>query len=207
MDMALSLSTALSLTSPPVFVPSVWANLTTDIKAGKFDIGMGGISITLARAQAAYFSSPIQRVGKIACIRCADAAKFTGLDTLDQAGVKIAVNPGGTNQAFDVANFQNAEIVLVADNNAVYQAVIDGTADSMVSDVIEVEFQVKLHEGVLCAAGDTQEPWTYEELGYLLPRGDQIWKEFVDTWVRIQLGGGAWNTTLTKWMDFGWPSV
>lgn len=146
-------------------------------------------------------------MGKIACIRCTDSSKYTSLDTLDQAGVKIAVNPGGTNQAFDIANFQNAEIVLVADNNAVYQAVIDGTADSMVSDVIEVELQVKLHEGVLCVAGDTSAPWTYEELGYLLPRGDQIWKEFIDTWARIQLGGGNWNTTLTKWMDFGWPSV
>lgn len=203
-DMAQSLSNALSLPSPPVFVPSVWANLTKNIAANKFDIGMGGISVTLSRAQTAFFSTPVQRVGKTGCIRCADKTKYTDFATLDVAGTKIAVNPGGTNEAFDKANFKNADLVLVADNNAVYQAVVDGTADAMVSDKIEVELQINLHNGTLCMVNE--EPWTFEELGYLSPR-DQVWKNFVDTWVRIKQGDGSWNTTLAKWMAYEWPAV
>ncbi|KAJ0335928.1 hypothetical protein COL922a_008599 [Colletotrichum nupharicola] len=148
-DAAQSLSNALGLPSPPRLIKTVWANITSDLAAGKFDIAMGGVSLTLARAKTALFSTAIQRVGKTACIRCVDADKYTDLATLDQTGVKVAVNPGGTNEAFDRANLKNAEIILVEDNNAVYQAVLDGTADAMISDLIEVELQVKLHEGQL----------------------------------------------------------
>ncbi|CZT18534.1 related to Cyclohexadienyl dehydratase [Ramularia collo-cygni] len=203
-DMAQALSNALSLPSPPVFVPSVWANLTKDVAADQFDIAMGGVSITLPRAKTAFFSTSMQRVGKTGCIRCADKEKYTDFESLDVSGVKIAANPGGTNEAFDRANFQNAEIVIVEDNNAVYQAVIDGTADAMVSDKIEVELQVNLRNGSLCMVNE--EPWTFEELGYLLPR-DQAWKNFVDLWVRNQVEGGAWNETLGKWMAYKWPAV
>lgn len=204
MDMAQALSNALALPSPPVFIPSAWSNLTQDIAGGKFDIAMGGVSITLARARTAFFSTPVQRVGKAGCIRCADSAKYTDLASLDVSGVKISANPGGTNEAFDRENFVNAEILTVADNNAVYQAVIDGAADAIVSDKIEVELQVNLRNGSLCMVNDV--PWTFEELGYLLPR-DQVWKNFVDVWVRIRVESGGWNVTLRKWMQYEWPDV
>ncbi|GJC89999.1 cyclohexadienyl dehydratase [Colletotrichum liriopes] len=204
-DAAQSLSNALGLPKPPRLVATKWANITTDLTAGKYDIAMGGVSLTLARAKTAFFSTAIQRVGKTACIRCADADKYTDLASLDQPGVKVAVNPGGTNEAFDRANLKSATIVLVEDNNAVYQAVLDGTADAMISDLIEVELQVKLHEGQLCIANPA-EPFNFEELGYAVPR-DIVWKHFVDAWVHVQLGSGAWNQTLEKWLNYKWPSV
>ncbi|OHF01548.1 bacterial extracellular solute-binding protein, family 3 [Colletotrichum orchidophilum] len=204
-DAAQSLSNALGLPKPPRLVATKWANITSDLSAGKFDIAMGGVSLTLARAKTAFFSTAIQRVGKTACIRCADADKYTDLASLDQAGVKVAVNPGGTNEAFDRANLKSATIVMVEDNNAVYQAVLDGSADAMISDLIEVELQVKLHEGELCIA-NPDEPFNFEELAYAVPR-DIVWKHFVDAWVHVQLGSGGWNGTLEKWLNYKWPSV
>ena len=204
-DAAQSLSNALALPFPPQLVQTVWANLTVDVAAGKFDIAMGGVSVTLKRAAQVFFSTAIQKVGKTACIRCADSEKYTSLATLDTASVKVAVNPGGTNEAFDRANLKNAEIILVQDNNAVYQAVLDGSADAMISDLIEVELQIKLHPGKLCIVNpDT--PFSFEELGYLMGR-DVVWQNFVNAWVHIQLGSGSWNSTLSKWMDYAWPSV
>ncbi|KAK1983953.1 bacterial extracellular solute-binding protein, family 3 [Colletotrichum cereale] len=204
-DAAQSISNALGLPNPPRLVATKWANITSDLTTGKFDIAMGGVSLTLARARTALFSTAIQMVGKTACIRCADAGKYIDLASLDQAGVKVAVNPGGTNEAFDRANLKSATIVLVEDNNAVYQAVLDGTADAMISDLIEVELQVKLHEGKLCIA-NPDAPFNFEELGYAVPR-DIVWKQFVDAWVHVQLGSGAWNQTLEKWLNYKWPSV
>jgi cyclohexadienyl dehydratase len=81
---------------------------------------------------------------------------------------------------------------------------MNGTADAMVSDKIEVELQVNLNNGTLCMVNE--EPWTFEELGYLLPR-DQVFKNFVDTWVRMREGSGGWNATLDKWMEYRWPAV
>ena len=184
------------------FVKTAWANLTTDLAAGKFDIAMGGISLTLLRSRSAFFSTAIQRVGKTGC---SDSAKFTSLSDIDQAGVKVVVNPGGSNYAFDVANLKSASIVLVEDNNAVYEAVLDGSADAMISDLIEVELQLKLHPGELCIVNPGA-PFNFEELAYMMGR-DVVWKNFVDAWVHVMLGSGAWNETLRQWMDYKWPSV
>ncbi|KAH7350984.1 ABC-type amino acid transporter [Rhexocercosporidium sp. MPI-PUGE-AT-0058] len=202
---AQSLSNALGLPHPVQFIPTAWANLTTDLSASKFDIAMSGVSLTLPRARSAFFSTPIQRVGKTGCIRCSDAEKFTSLATIDRGGVRVVVNPGGSNQAFDVANLKKATIVLVQDNNAVYQAVLDGTADAMISDLIEVQLQVRLHPGRLCVV-NPEEPWNFEELGYMMGR-DGVWKGFVDQWVRVMVGSGGWDETLGMWMDYKWPTV
>ncbi|KAK0108454.1 hypothetical protein ONS95_003256 [Cadophora gregata] len=202
---AQSLSNALGLPNPVRFGQTAWANLTTDLAAGKFDIAMGGVSLTLARSRSAFFSTAIQRVGKTGCIRCSDSSKYTSLSTIDQPGVKVVVNPGGSNYTFDVANLKSARIVLVEDNNAVYEAVLDGTADAMISDLIEVELQLKLHPGELCIV-NPGEPFNFEELAYMMGR-DVVWKAFVDAWVHVMLGSGAWNETLTEWMDYKWPSV
>ncbi|KAH7357834.1 bacterial extracellular solute-binding protein, family 3 [Plectosphaerella cucumerina] len=204
-DAAQSLSNALGLPSPPRLVHTTWSNITSDLAAGRFDIAMGGVSVTLTRARTAFFGTAVQRVGKTAAIRCADAAKFTDLASIDQPGVRVAVNPGGTNEAFDRANLKQATIVMVADNNAVYQAVLDGDADTMISDLIEVELQVRMHPGELCIV-NPDAPFNFEELGYAIPQ-DPVWKHFVDAWVHVLQGSGAWNSTLQTWLDYEWPKV
>lgn len=153
-DAAQALSNALNLPYPAKFVPTIWANLTKDINAGKFDIAMGGITITLERAKTAFFSQATQRAGKVACIRCSDARKFTSRETLDREGVIVVVNPGGTNEKFDRANLSRATIKVVDDNNAVFQAVLDGEGDAMITDFIEVELQMKV-----CACSVLSRVW------------------------------------------------
>lgn len=204
-DAAQSLSNALGLPEPPRLIPTIWRDIASDLSAGKFDIAMGGVSVTLARAKTVFFSTAIQRVGKTACIRCADAEKYTDLATLDQPGVRVAANPGGTNEAFDRANLKAATIVLFDDNNAVFEAVRSGEADAMISDLIEVELQVRLHEGELCIV-NPDVPFNFEELGYAVPR-DPVWKHFVDAWVHVMQGSGAWNATLEEWLNYKWPLV
>lgn len=204
-DMAQSLSNSLMLPQPVEFVPTSWSKFSSDLAAGKFDVAMGGVSITLARAQKFLFSTSMMSGGKAACIRCSDLSKYTSLSAIDQPGVKVVVNPGGTNEAFDRANLKNAKILLEQDNNAVFQAVIDGVADMMITDLVEVELQVQLHPGLLCLA-ETNGAFTYEEKAYMIGR-DVVWKEYIDIFVRTALGSGMWNRTLDKWMGYQWPAV
>lgn len=205
-DLANSLSTALALPSPVQFIATTWSNLATDLAAGAFDIAMGGISITIARATKFYFSDPAVRAGKVGCIRCSDADKFTSLETLDVVGTTVVVNAGGSNQAFDIANLKNADLLVFEDNTAVYDAVINGEADAMISDVIEVELEVRLSNGTLCLLGDASDPWTFEQLGYFLPR-DEAWQNLVNIWLGIQVGNGVLNATMAEWMAFDWTTV
>ena len=56
-------------------VQTAWPQLMRDFEADKFDIAMGGITITLDRQKKGLFSTPIMREGKTPIARCADAGK------------------------------------------------------------------------------------------------------------------------------------
>src|ERR1700730_5530734 len=131
-DMAESLAAGLAVKLE--IVPTKWADLLTDLGADKFDIGMGGISITLARQKAAYFSTPLLRTGKSAIARCSEKARFPDLAAIDKPGVKVITNPGGTNEKFDRANLIAAEIVVFPDNSGVWAELIASRAYVMITD-------------------------------------------------------------------------
>ena len=173
------------------FVPTSWPTLMKDFDAGQFDIAAGGISITLDRAKKATFSSPYMREGKTPIARCADKDKFQTIADIDQPGVRVIVNPGGTNEKFDRANLKAAEIKMFPDNTTIFEELVKGNADLMITDSSETRFQQKAHAGVLCAI-HPEKPFDFAEKAYLLPR-DPALKAFVDTWLHIMIENGSYN--------------
>lgn len=198
LDVDMAERLAASLGAKVEIVPTKWADLIADIGADKFDIGMGGISITLARQRAVFFSTPVLRTGKSAIARCTDKAKFDSLTAIDRAGVKVLSNPGGTNEKFDRATLKSAEIVVLADNNAVWPALIAGQGDVMITDNVETRLQQKLHPE-LCAIRP-EAPFDFGELGYMLPR-DMAWKLYVDQFLHVSAETGEMKALLAKWLE------
>ena len=195
-DMANSLATALGVKLE--IVPTKWADLLGDIASEKFDIGMGGISINLTRQKAAWFSTPVMRTGKSAIARCDAQAKFQTLAAIDKAGVKVIANPGGTNEKFDRATLKSAEIVMAPTNLAVWDELIAGKADVMITDNVETRLQQKLHPE-LCAI-HPEAPFDFGELGYLLPR-DAALQQWVDLWLHVATETGELQRITAKWLN------
>ena len=194
-DMATSLAEALGVKLE--IVPTTWSTLLPDLDDGKFDIGMGGISITLPRQRVAFFSQPVMRAGKAAISRCAGRDRFVTLARIDQPGVKVIVNPGGTNERFDRANLHQADIISFPDNTRIFDELIAGHADLMITDAVETKLQQKLHPE-LCAIHPDQ-PFDFGELAYLLPR-DIVLKQFVDQWLHITVENGLWQRLLQTYL-------
>lgn len=158
-------------------IQTAWPTLMADLQAGKYDIGMGGITITLERAKAALFSTPVLRAGKTAIARCTDQARYASLAAIDQPGTRIMTNPGGTNESFDRANLHKADIIVFPNNAQVFDELVAGRADVMITDSVETRLQRRLHPE-LCAI-NPDAPFNFSELGYLLPR-DPALKAWVD---------------------------
>jgi cyclohexadienyl dehydratase len=178
-------------------VPTTWSTLLADLGAGKFDVGMGGISVTLARQKTAFFSMPVLRVGKTPIVRCADKARFQTLAQIDRPGVRVIVNPGGTNEKFDRANLKQAQIVTFADNTKIFDEIVARRADVMITDSVETKLQQKLHPE-LCAVHPDQ-PFDYGELAYLLPR-DIVLQQYVNQWLHLETETGTWRTRLESYL-------
>jgi hypothetical protein len=95
------------------------------------------------------FSNPVFSSGKTPITHCGDEPKYETIAAIDQPGVRIIVNPGGTNERFDRAHLQKATIVPWSDNASIYDALVEGKADLMITDAVETRVQAKLHPGVL----------------------------------------------------------
>src|SRR6202021_2234993 len=126
-DMAEALGKALGVGGE--YVHPAWPQLTKDFEADKFDVAMGGGSITLDRQKKGMFSTPIMREGKTPIARCADKGKFETLADIDKPSTRVIVNPGGTNERFARANIRKPEIRIYSNNVTIFDEIAKRTAD------------------------------------------------------------------------------
>nr|WP_202447761.1 transporter substrate-binding domain-containing protein [Streptomyces sp. SID5468] len=194
-DMARDL--AQSLDAKAEFTPTTWSGILGDLTAGHCDIAMGGVSVTLPRARAAAFSEPYRTDGKTPITRCADQDDYTTLERIDRPGVRVVVNPGGTNEAFARAHLHRATIVVHPDNTTIFDEIVAGRADVMITDASETLYQAKLHPQ-LCAV-HPDHPFTFAEKAYLLPRGDREFEDYVDQWVHLRTHDGTYQRFAAPW--------
>jgi cyclohexadienyl dehydratase len=196
-DMAEALGKALGVKVE--YVQTAWPKMMADFEAGSFDIAMGGVSITLDRQKKGMFSTPIMREGKTPIARCSDQDKFDTLAEIDKAGIRVIVNPGGTNERFARANVKNAEVRVYNDNVTIFDEIAKGNADLMMTDSSETRYQQKLHPGVLCAV-HPDKPFDFAEKAYWLQR-DAALKEFVDQWLHIMMEDGSFRKIYGNWFE------
>jgi len=178
-------------------VPTTWANLITDLDS-KCDTAMGGISITLKRAKQAIYSAPYLRDGKAAIVRCADASKFQTLDDIDRQGVRVVVNPGGTNAEFDTEHLHKAQIVTYPDNNTIFEQLTGNAADVMITDASEIRWEANQNPQ-LCGQS-LDHPFTFEQKGYLIPQSATDLQQWINQWLNIVQNDGTYAALSQKYL-------
>jgi cyclohexadienyl dehydratase len=142
-DIKLGRALASAMGVKPVFVKTSWANLSTDMKNDAFDIALGGISITPERAAVASFSIPYHHGGKTFLCRRADSARFSTAGAVNKSTVRLIENKGGTNESVARALFPAAMLQVFPNNIGVFNEIIIGHADVMVTDDTEADLKAK----------------------------------------------------------------
>jgi len=132
------------------FVPTSWPELSRDLTSGQFDIAIGGITATPERAKMFSLSRAVLPNGKIALSHCKTSALYQDPDTIDRPGVRVVVNPGGTNQLFVEKNIRHAQIIRMENNLDTLQAIRNQTADVMFTDLLEGQYYHTTEPGTFC---------------------------------------------------------
>jgi cyclohexadienyl dehydratase len=149
------------------------------------------VSVSLARQKVAFLSSPITLDGKIPFVRCENVERFQTVAQINQPSVTLIEPPGGTNEAFVHANLPQAKLTLEKENLAIFQQLVDGKADVMITDASEARYQSQ-HYPDLCAV-NPETPMQYIEKAFLLPRDDIAWKSYVDQWLHLAKATGEYE--------------
>jgi cyclohexadienyl dehydratase len=197
LDVDLVQAAAKSLGVEAEVVKSSWPTLMKDFQE-KCDVAVGGISVTLDRQKAAFFSAPYMVNGKAPITKCENAARFQTVADIDKPGVTVIENPGGSNERFARANFKAAKIVIHDDNTTIFDEILKGNADVMISESVETIVQQKLRPG-LCAV-NPDKPLQYGEMAWLLPRGDAVFKAWFDQWFHLAKATGEYDRIVARWL-------
>ncbi|MEO6748210.1 MAG: transporter substrate-binding domain-containing protein [Casimicrobiaceae bacterium] len=107
-------------------------------------------------------------------------------------------NPGGSNERYARATFKQAKIVMFDDNTTIFDEILKGREDVMISESVEAKVQQKLRPG-LCAVNPDKR-LQYGEMAYRLPRGDVAFKTGVDQWLHLARENGDYERTLAAWI-------
>ncbi|WP_369789746.1 transporter substrate-binding domain-containing protein [Rouxiella sp. WC2420] len=197
-DVSMAESLAKSLGVKVNFVKSTWKTLTPDLVAGKCDIAMGGISVTLARQQQVFFAERMDVDGKIPLVRCTDVKKYQTLAQINKPTVRLIEPAGGTNEVFAHAFLPESNLTLSHDNAGIFQQLVDKRADVMITEASEALYQKKSHPS-LCAV-NPDKPMQYGEKSYMLPTDDISWKLYVDQWLHLARATGEYQKIVAGWM-------
>jgi cyclohexadienyl dehydratase len=196
-DIDLARDLAHRLHAEPVFVRTSWSALLEDLNRGEFDMALGGISVTPPRQAAAAFSLPYASGGKTIISRCRDAARYRGLAAVDRPGVRVIVNPGGTNEQYVRANLHQAQLLLYADNRTIFDEISARRADVMITDDVEVNLQTRRHPDLCRAYAGTL---THADKAILLPRDPDLAKA-VNGWLSEALAAGEPARLVQHYLD------
>lgn len=195
-DVTMVQDLATSLGVKVAWVPTTWKTLMDDTIT-KCDIAAGGISINTDRAQRAFFTLPIIEEGKTPITLCTNVKKYDTIAKINRPGVRSITPIGGTNEKFADTHYPKGTIIRWKDNNTIFDEIIAGRADVMTTDASETVWVAK-EKPQLCAVHPSK-PFDYFGKAYLLPRGDIVLKEYVDTWLTMAKKGGTWDAATKPW--------
>lgn len=201
LDIALAADLAKTLGVKLQLVPTTWGAMMGDLADDKFDLAIGGVSVSLERQKKAWFSIPYLRDGKTPIARCDDAQKYQSLADIDRPEVRLIVNPGGTNERFARAHAPHAKLIVHPDNVTIFDRIVAGDADVMVTDAIEARLQQRLHPKLCALHPDA--PFDFSEKAVLLPR-DVALKAYVDQWLHQAIESGAFTRANEQWLAYPW---
>ena len=162
------------------FEGTSWPTLSADVVAEpqRFDLAIGGITITDARRETMLMSDGYLANGKTILCRASDADRFRSLSDIDKEDVQVMVNPGGLNEKFAKEHLTHATLLVHPKNEEIPSLVAEGSADVMITEITEAPYYVKTDSRL--AAPLLNEPFTHGQIGVLMQKGQEDLLEMVN---------------------------
>ena len=178
------------------FVPTDWKTLVSGVTSGKYHM-TGSASISAARAKAAGYSNSYFSLATVPLILKKNADKFTDWADLDKASVTVAATLGTTQEKQVKQFFPNAKYKIVEAPARDFQAVLAGRADAHITSNVEAYKLVAKYPQLMVVP--VSAPKAPTPIAMLLPQDDQVWINYVNTWIALKTERGFFADLGRKW--------
>ena len=179
------------------FVPTKWSGIIPALLTGKFDIIIGGMSVTPQRNLKVNFSIPYEFSGMSIVADSASAGNRGKLADFDNADTKIAVRLG-TTAAEAAKNFlPNAQLLFFDEESQTIQELLNGRVNALVASnplpfTLANEYADKLYLPL-------KEDFTREPISFAVRKGDLDYLNWLNNWVRVNMSKGWLQNRYHYW--------
>jgi cyclohexadienyl dehydratase len=177
------------------FVRTGWTTLAADFAAGRFDVVIGGLTVTPERAAHGTFSIALMEDGKRPLARCAERERYGTVDAINRPGVRLMINRGPSMPELVRQLFPRATLTVNTDDASLIPRLLENEVDVWVTDGVVVDDVARRYPGQLCATTGT--PFTRVTKAWLI-RNDAALVAGIDRELAAELRSGAWRRDLER---------
>ena len=178
------------------FVPTDWKTLVSGVVSGKYHM-TGSASISPARATVAGYTDSYFSLATVPLTLAKNADKFQDWADLDKADVTVAATLGTTQEKQVKQFFPNAQHKIVEAPARDFQEVLAGRADAHITSNVEAYKLVAKYPQLMVVP--VSAPKAPTPIAMLLPQDDQVWINYVNTWIRLKTERGFFEELGRKW--------
>ena len=172
------------------FVPTAWDGIIPALLAGKFDIIISGMSVTIKRNLTVNFTRPYARTGYIviANSKLAQEKGIAGLEDLNREDITIASRRGSTGAVAMERHFPKARKIYFDDDILSVQEVANGSIEAASSTPPKAAFEIERRGDVIRIVSNEQLSPTRE--AFALRKGDPDALNFFSNWIQENEASG-----------------
>jgi cyclohexadienyl dehydratase len=178
------------------FVPTDWKTLVAGVSSGQYQI-TGAASVSPARAKAAGYSDSYFSLVTVPLTLKTNAERFKGWEDLNKADVSVAATLGTTQEMQVKAFFPEAKHSIVEAPARDFQEVLAGRADASITSNVEANQLIAQYDQMMIVPVDAGRAPT--PVAMLLPQTDQVWINYVNTWIGLKKEEGFFDALAQKW--------
>lgn len=178
------------------FVATDWKTLVNGVVSGNYHM-TGSASLSPARMKVAGYSESYIAIEILPFTTTEKLSRFDGWKSINKAGVKVAATLGTTFEKQVKAWFPDSEIKAIEAPALQHQEVLSGRSDVFVTSNIEgATLTTKFPKIVAIPVMEARSP---TPIAMLLPQGDQVWINYVNSWIKLKKARGFFKKTAAKW--------
>ncbi|MFA3916546.1 transporter substrate-binding domain-containing protein [Ruegeria hyattellae] len=178
------------------FVPTDWKTLVNGVSSGKYHI-TGSASVSAARAKAAGYSDSYFSLATVPLILSKNADRFAGWADLNTPETTVAATLGTTQEKQVKQYFPDAKHQIVEAPARDFQEVLSGRADAHITSNVEAIKLVEKYPQMMIVP--VSEPRSPTPIAMLLPQSDQVWINYVNTWIALKSEQDLFEDLALKW--------
>ena len=165
------------------FVPTAWSGIIPALLTGKFDVIIGGMSITPQRALKVNFTQPYDYTGMAIVAHKKLAEGFNSLESFNKPDVQIAVKTGTTAATAAKQYLPKATLRMFETEPQAYQELRNGNVHAVIGNAPRPAYEAIDYSDTLFLP--IKETFTKEPIGFALRKGDADSLAYFNSWIML----------------------